>query len=103
MSLVTPRDAGKEIFMGWDPLLSADIVSGAFATTTRMQKIKDCLGYLYLLNSVPFFGVLNGNFEADSDGDGLPDNWTVTYYPGGSGRLLGSSHLPIATSASACL
>ena len=29
--------------------------------------------------------ILNGSLEADGDGDGIPDNFLVNYYPGGTG------------------
>jgi hypothetical protein len=50
------------------------------------QKVKDNFDYLYGIAS-SFVGsgiVPNGSFEVDSDNDGVPDNWALNLYPGGS-------------------
>lgn len=50
------------------------------------QYVKDDLDYLYgQLGSLTLGEVLNGSFEHDTDLDGIPDNWTRSLYPGGSG------------------
>ena len=76
--------------MAWDPPLANEIEAGDAVTTTLMNKIRDSL--LFLNGAVGgnlANDIFNGNFENDSDGDGVPDFWSKTdnhgtTYPGGS-------------------
>ena len=60
--------------MAWDPPLANEIEAGDAVTTTLMNKIRDSL--LFLNGAVGgnlANDIFNGNFENDSDGDGVPD------------------------------
>jgi len=73
--------------MGWNLPTLAQLASGKFLTTTVMLKIKECLEYLYGQGSLLRGSVPNGNFEIDSDSDGIPDGWTQSLYAGGAGAF----------------
>ncbi|MBI5560189.1 MAG: hypothetical protein HY883_02830 [Deltaproteobacteria bacterium] len=70
--------------MGWNPLTSNEIQVKQPTRQELWQKIKDNLDYLYGTMS-PGGRLQNGSFEVDSDSDGIPDGWTQSLYPGGSG------------------
>lgn len=55
-------------------------------TTTRKSQIDAIIDDLaFLFGSIgTISGVLNGSFEDDTDGDGVPDEWTKTLYTGGT-------------------
>jgi len=78
--------------MAWDPLTYADLVSGKPVKAQSFgQKINNCLNYLYgVIGALSSVGVPNGSFEVDSDSNSVPDNWTRTLYPGGTGGMAGS-------------
>lgn len=64
------------------------IASGLFAIQSLFQRIKDNFDALNaVIIGAGNGGVPNGSFEIDSDSDGVPDNWTLNLYPGGSGAL----------------
>jgi len=52
-----------------------------------MQYIKDNFDILYNSINGVTLEVQNGSFEFDGDGDGVPEGWTFTPYPGGSGMI----------------
>jgi len=52
------------------------------------EKVKKNFDYLYgQIGSNGAAGLQNGSFEIDSDGDGVPDGWSLNLYPGGTGAL----------------
>jgi hypothetical protein len=57
------------------------------------QKIKDNFDAVYGLTApgAGILGVPNFSMEIDSDADGIPDNWTKTLFPGGSGSITTNS------------
>jgi len=73
--------------MPWNPIVNDEIAVKKPVRQELMQKIKDNLDYLYGNIAVTggSGGVPNGSFEIDSDNDGIPDKWTRSLYPGGSG------------------
>ncbi len=75
--------------MAWDPLSLTDLQSGKPVKAQGFaQKIYNCLNYLYgIIGALSSTGMPNGSFEIDSDSNGVPDNWTRTLYPGGTGGL----------------
>jgi len=74
--------------MTWDPVLDADIAIGnpvvGGPDTGFGSKVKGNLEHLYSQTIQQGFPP-NGSFEIDSDEDGVPDLWTRSLYPGGSG------------------
>lgn len=54
-----------------------------------LDAIIDNLTYFYNLiggsGAAASTGIQNGSFENDTDEDGIPDSWTMTYYTGGTG------------------
>lgn len=61
---------------------------GKPAAASIMQQIKDNEDALNAgIETSHGLNVPNGSFEIDSDADGVPDLWTVSYYPGGSGAI----------------
>ena len=76
--------------MGYEALTDAEIAQDKFVTTNLMDKIKGNFDYLY---SQSGGGALppNGSFETDTDENEIPDNWTRSLYPGGSGGLYTSA------------
>ena len=73
--------------MAWNPLTTAEIASGKAVTTTKINKIKDCLEYLYGEGALLKGSVPNGGFELDADSDGIPDGWTQSLFAGGTGAF----------------
>ena len=81
--------------MPYVALLDAEIQSGEPISQSLMQKIKDDLDDHEARiagggggggGSAGGVGeILNGSLEADGDADGVPDNFLVSYYPGGTG------------------
>ncbi len=50
------------------------------------EEILGNLNHLYgVLGTIAAGDIPNGSFEIDSDADGIPDNWTRSLYPGGTG------------------
>jgi len=71
--------------MAWNPLTSSEIQSGKVWSVDQTTKVKECLDYLNSqLASLGAVDIPNGSFELDSDGDGIPDSWTWSAYPGGT-------------------
>ena len=72
--------------MSYNALLTSEIQVGKPVSNELLQKIKDCLDYLYgaVGSGVGASGVPNGSFEIDSDADGVPDSWTRSIFAGGS-------------------
>ena len=76
--------------MAWNPIATADIAAGkpVCGPTGFATKTKDNFEFLYgLIGSQAAYGITNGSFEIDSDANGIPDGWTVSYYPGGYGGI----------------
>lgn len=74
--------------MAYDAITSAEIQVGKPEKQSLWQKVKDDFDYLYgAVASASGALPANGSFETDSDGDGIPDSWTRTLYPGGSGAF----------------
>jgi hypothetical protein len=79
--------------MPYVALLDAEIQSGEPISQSLVQKIKENFDDHEARiagggggGSVSGGGdVLNGSLEADADADGVPDNFLVSYYPGGTG------------------
>lgn len=72
--------------MGFTAITNTEIAVKKPIRQSLMQKIKD--NFDYLISSInPSGGVINGDFEIDSDADGKPDNWSISLYPGGSQSL----------------
>jgi hypothetical protein len=73
--------------MSYKALTTAEIAVKKPVTNALMTKVKGNFDYLYSeAGGAPQLPV-NGSFETDTDGDGIPDNWTRSLYPGGSGGL----------------
>ncbi len=70
--------------MAFEPLTEEEIQPDRFAKNEVFEKIRNDLNYLYEQMN-PGFSLRNPQFELDVDADGIPDGWTVSYYPGGSG------------------
>jgi len=52
------------------------------------RKVIDCLAYLYgTIGTLSTYQILNGCYEVDSDGDGIPDSHSFVTLTGGSGTL----------------
>jgi len=72
--------------MSYSALTAAETAQDAFITAELMDKIKDNFAFLYGEYS-EITALINGSFETDADADGVPDNWTKSLYPGGSGAF----------------
>lgn len=68
--------------MAYNPVTTTEIAVGKATKRSLWQKVKDNFDYLF--GQTTPGGLLNGSFEYDTDGDGIPDNWTRNLYPGGS-------------------
>lgn len=78
--------------MAYTPITNAEIQVKQPVRQELMQKIKDNFddheGRLAAAaGGGAGGGVPNGSFEIDSDNDGIPDGWTRSLYPGGSGEF----------------
>jgi len=81
--------------MPYVALLDAEIQSGEPISQSLVQKIKENFDDHEARISGGGGGgggaaggvgeILNGSLEADGDADGVPDNFLVSYYPGGTG------------------
>lgn len=73
--------------MGYTALTAGEITGGKPITGTggTGDKIKDNFDYLYGVLGTISSGLLNGSFEASASG--VPFNWTVTEYTGGTFTL----------------
>jgi hypothetical protein len=72
--------------VAFEPITAVEILAGKFAKTSIFSKIRNSLDFLNgALGSLGVVDVPNGSFEVDSGGTGVPDNWTLSTYPGGSG------------------
>jgi len=64
---------------------------GSGTLKSLIDAVIDNLAYLYNLIGGSGAGssdyILNGSFENDSDSDGVPDNWAVTLFSGGSSGI----------------
>ena len=61
--------------MAYSPITTTEITVGKPTKRSLWQKLKDNFDYLF--GQTTPGGLLNGSFEYDSDGDGIPDNWTT--------------------------
>lgn len=74
--------------MAWDPINEAELTPGG-AILKHMRQAWNCLKFLFgQIGTIASTGVQNGSFEVDSDGNGQPDNWTLSTYLGGAGTLV---------------
>lgn len=71
--------------MAYDPIIDGDIAVGKPTKRGLWQKVKGNFDFLFGQSNPE--GLLNGSFEYDVDGDGIPDNWTRTLLAGGSSGL----------------
>ena len=67
----------------------ANLAAGKPVDEDLMEQVKDNEDFLYgSIGAAGLTGILpNGSFEIDSDSDNIPDNWTFTAYPGGTGTI----------------
>jgi len=72
--------------MAYDAILNTEIEVDDAITQSLMQKIKDNFDFF---NSSIGGGqeLINNSFDIDSEGDGAPDSWDISLYPGGSSDL----------------
>lgn len=75
--------------MAWDAITEAEIQPDqpVIGEDGFGRKVKDNLDYLYGQIGSGAGLPPNGSFEIDSDSDGVPDQWTRSLYPGGSGAF----------------
>jgi hypothetical protein len=79
----------NRLYVGSGQGLDADTVDGKHAAAIISEASSEAQS---LKSDIP-----NGEFEIDSDSDGIPDNWTASTYPGGtvtldtSGKLSGNN------------
>jgi len=73
--------------MAYTSITTADIAVDKFFTNALATKIKDDIDYLYGASG-GITNIMNGSFEIDSDSDGVPDNWEINLYHGGSSALV---------------
>jgi hypothetical protein len=73
--------------MAFEPISASEIDVKKPITKSLWEKVKNSLDFLNGQVSGQFLGnqIPNGSFEIDSDGDGVPDGWTRSLYPGGAG------------------
>lgn len=77
--------------MPFEQITTEEITVKKPVTNRLMTKIKNSLEYLYgAIATDTTEGLQNGSFEIDT-GDGIPDSWTRTLYPGGTGSLVTDS------------
>ena len=73
--------------MAFEQITTEEIIVKKPVTNRLLTKIKDSLEYLYgAIATDTTEGLQNGSFEIDT-GDGIPDSWERTLYPGGSGSM----------------
>lgn len=74
--------------MPYTPILDSEIEVGDAITQSLMQKIKDNDEFFNsAISGVSGSVLINNSFDIDSDGDGEPDSWDITLYPGGAQTL----------------
>lgn len=74
--------------MAFSAINTSEIQVKKPVTRSLWQKVKDSLDYLNsLISGMGDNGVVNGSFELDADANGVPDTWTLSAYPGGSGAI----------------
>lgn len=77
--------------MPFEQITTEEITVKKPVTNRLMTKIKNSLEYLYgAIATDTTEGLQNGSFEIDT-GDGIPDSWTRTLYPGGTGSMVTDS------------
>jgi hypothetical protein len=67
----------------YEAITEGEILRKKPLRTGFLRKIKNALDYFYT-NVGETEGVVNGSFEIDADGDGVPDRWELNLFPGGS-------------------
>lgn len=74
--------------MSYNAILDGEIAVKQPVKQSLMQKIKDNFDYLYsTIAGATGVSFPNGDFEMDSDESGVPDNWAISLFPGGSQSL----------------
>lgn len=76
--------------MGFTAMSATEIAIGKPVDTSFLMQVKNNLDYLNSVIGIAgqnYGAVLNGGFEQDSDGDGIPDQWTITPFTGGTFHL----------------
>lgn len=74
--------------MAWNTIPASEYDVGDPILSSTMGKVKGDLDYLYgLIGTMKTNNILNPSFEIDSDADGIPDNWTLNLYPGGTSAM----------------
>lgn len=78
--------------MAYDPIEDVEIEVKKPVTRALMAKFQDNFDYLYgALGTVTTEGLQNGSFEIDGGADNIPDGWTLSLYPGGTGGMNSTS------------
>lgn len=78
--------------MSYAGITDAEIAAGEPISQPLMEKIKENFDdHEARLNAgggsqSTIGAILNGSLETDSDADGVPDNWTRFFFPGGTGE-----------------
>lgn len=77
--------------MAFEQITTQELAVKKPVTNRLLTKIKNSLEYLYgAIATDTSEGLQNGSFEIDT-GDGIPDSWTRTLYPGGTGSMVTDS------------
>jgi hypothetical protein len=74
--------------MAFDNITTAELSVGKPLTNELMEKFKNRDDFLNAqVGTISGISISNPSFEVDSDGDGQPDNWTITFHTGGTGSI----------------
>jgi hypothetical protein len=74
--------------MAFDNITTAELAVGKPITNELLEKFKNRDDFLNAqVGTLAGISISNPSFEVDSDGDGQPDNWTITFFTGGTGVI----------------